>query len=222
MSFYVAYGSNLDSNQMKSRCPNSKFVKYSFLQNSRLVFSQESRRDSVGFASLDYSKGSKALVAIYETPEQDEYDLDSYEGACFTGVHRPYIKKYLDKDHYIYLGNSEYKNVDATPKISYLYTIFEGYKQSPYTSELLDLLNQYPQLKKNWTFFKSNRERCYRNITYNNVIFDNLSLRFSLFENCVFNDCSFVHTDMSLCTLKNVQLLDSDTRSLILHKTAIL
>ncbi len=43
--FYFAYSSNLKHNQIKNRCPNSKFVKNVYLERYRFVYDDYSTLD---------------------------------------------------------------------------------------------------------------------------------------------------------------------------------
>ena len=68
--YYIAYGSNLNVQQMRWRCPGARIIGTSELKGYRLIF-----------------KGSKTgsyltiePVAVWEVTEQDELALDRYEG----------------------------------------------------------------------------------------------------------------------------------------------
>jgi gamma-glutamylcyclotransferase len=80
--YYFAYGSNLDEEQMKFRCPNSKIHNIDIVKGYTLCFPQISaNRNYLGVAGIrksfndDYIKG-----VVYELSEEDLKLLDGFEG----------------------------------------------------------------------------------------------------------------------------------------------
>lgn len=73
---YVAYGSNLNLEQMKDRCPTATVVAKGFLENYELVFRGE--RNSA-FATIEPLEGSKVPVLLWDIKSLDEKNLDDYE-----------------------------------------------------------------------------------------------------------------------------------------------
>ena len=69
---YVAYGSNLNLEQMRRRCPTAKAVGATVLRNWRLVFK--------GVATIERHMGSKVPVLVWDIQPEDEAALDIYEG----------------------------------------------------------------------------------------------------------------------------------------------
>ena len=69
--FYASYGSNLNIDQMLTRCPRAKSVTKIFLNNWKLVFR--------GVADIIRSPGSKVPIGIYEISDECEKALDQYE-----------------------------------------------------------------------------------------------------------------------------------------------
>jgi len=65
---------------MKSRCPNSKFVRKGYLKDHELTFSKYSNRWSGGVADVVYKKGSQVWGLIYEVTIKDLHLLDGFEG----------------------------------------------------------------------------------------------------------------------------------------------
>jgi gamma-glutamylcyclotransferase (GGCT)/AIG2-like uncharacterized protein YtfP len=74
---YIAYGSNLNREQMARRCPTAKVAGASELQNFRLMF-----RGGNGYAvaTVEPCKGGSVPVLIWELTPADEAALDIYEG----------------------------------------------------------------------------------------------------------------------------------------------
>ena len=74
---YVAYGSNLNTTQMKFRCPTARIVGAGILHDYKLVF-RGSNGNAV--ATIESSEGRHVSVLIWEVTAQDEAALDAYEG----------------------------------------------------------------------------------------------------------------------------------------------
>lgn len=70
---YLAYGSNLNMDQMYNRCPNAEFLGTGFLQDWKLVF----RR---GYLTVEPEKGCELPFALWSVNKEDEKALDRYEG----------------------------------------------------------------------------------------------------------------------------------------------
>lgn len=73
MKYYLAYGSNLNIPQMKYRCPDAVPVCTTTIPNYRLLF----RR---GFLTIEPMQGSSVPVVVWKVSDQDEKNLDRYEG----------------------------------------------------------------------------------------------------------------------------------------------
>lgn len=78
--FYLAYGSNLDVVQMKCRCPGAVVVGMTWLDDYRITFRGNSRS---GVANIEPRKGSRVPVGIWSITQEDERNLDRYEGYPF-------------------------------------------------------------------------------------------------------------------------------------------
>ena len=75
--YYLAYGSNLNLNQMLTRCPNSKKVGTALLENYRLMF----KRSQTGYyLTIEKANGFKVPIGVFLVDEYDERSLDRYEG----------------------------------------------------------------------------------------------------------------------------------------------
>lgn len=75
--FYLAYGSNLNLNQMAFRCPGAKIAGMATLDDYRLLF-RGSRTGA--YLTVEPCKGSQVPVGVWEITEADERALDRYEG----------------------------------------------------------------------------------------------------------------------------------------------
>ena len=77
---YVAYGSNLNIDQMTKRCSGAILKGTGVIKNYELQFKG---RDTGAFATISPKKGAETPIAIWSITEQDERFLDRYEGFPF-------------------------------------------------------------------------------------------------------------------------------------------
>ena len=81
MRYYFAFGSNINSNQMKSRCPSAKIIGVAVLRNWRLSFAGRSKTWHGGVATIEKKKFSKTYGVVYQITNDDLEILDRYEGS---------------------------------------------------------------------------------------------------------------------------------------------
>jgi gamma-glutamylcyclotransferase (GGCT)/AIG2-like uncharacterized protein YtfP len=84
---YFAYGSNLDPEQMRSRCPGHRTVGLARLPDHRLTFPLYSETWQGGAAGLALAHGETVWGALYELTDDDLAALDRYEGWKSEGHH---------------------------------------------------------------------------------------------------------------------------------------
>ncbi len=70
--YYIAYGSNMNLEQMKHRCPHSKRIGTGILKDWYLLFNIH--------LDIIESKGDEVPVVIWDIDEKDWKNLDMYEG----------------------------------------------------------------------------------------------------------------------------------------------
>lgn len=82
MLYYFAYGSNMSHEQMKRRCPGSRFIKKVYLENAKFVYDGESITwGDKAVANVISSEGSVVWGGLFEINEEHLSDLDiRYEG----------------------------------------------------------------------------------------------------------------------------------------------
>ena len=122
---YVAYGSNLNTYQMRYRCPTARLVGTGVVKDHELQF--KGRKDSA-FATLAPSEGSAVPVAVWELQPRDEKALDRYEG---------FPNYYFKQDIPVEMKNGETINGMVyimnlrqdfgIPSPGYVQTVSEGY-----------------------------------------------------------------------------------------------
>lgn len=118
---YLAYGSNINLEQMARRCPNSKVIGTAMIPDYELEFR--------GVATIVPKKGAEVPVLMWEIDQQDELNLNSYEG-----FPRLYRKEIFEmevngkiREGMAYLMN--YKGI-APPTAQYYNGIKKGYEDN--------------------------------------------------------------------------------------------
>jgi len=76
---YAAYGSNLDPEQMSTRCPHSPTRGTGWLPGWRLTFGGDGW--DAALPTLAEDAASQVFVGLYDVPSGDEQALDSWESA---------------------------------------------------------------------------------------------------------------------------------------------
>ena len=132
---YIAYGSNLNKNQMQYRCPTAKPIAVATLKDHQLVFQG---RPFNAHANVIPAKGQEVPVAIWEITARDEANLDVYEGVA--GGY--YTKETMEievngeqKEALVYIMTP---NPYGIPTDRYLQTIAEGYKDFNLPARILN------------------------------------------------------------------------------------
>lgn len=82
---YAAYGSNLDPQQMATRCPHSPLRGVGWLQGWRLTFGGDGWDGAL--PTLAEQAGAQVFVGLYDVPESDAAALDGWESAD-SGLYR--------------------------------------------------------------------------------------------------------------------------------------
>ena len=75
----LAYGSNMNCDQMRERCPSSRFMGIAVLRDQKLAFTRESRRRRCGVADAVAEVG-RVWGVVYEIVDLDVVKLDASEG----------------------------------------------------------------------------------------------------------------------------------------------
>jgi gamma-glutamylcyclotransferase (GGCT)/AIG2-like uncharacterized protein YtfP len=93
MVYYFAYGSNLDWEQMKDRCPSVSFMGKALLDNYELAFTRRSSKRECGVADIIESKGAIVWGVVYTLNEDELKILDEYEGFHPEKKNSAYIRR---------------------------------------------------------------------------------------------------------------------------------
>ena len=131
---YIAYGSNLNIEQMERRCRTAMLFGISKLDGYRLVFRGD---NASAVASVEKQKGSSVPVLVWEIQKEDELALDRYEGYPYL-----YRKEKVKIDvagirttGMMYVMNKGKKL--AVPGRYYYEIIAQGYKEAGFDIDIL-------------------------------------------------------------------------------------
>ena len=132
--YYIAYGSNMSVEQMKTRCPDARPIGTAVLRGWRLVFRLH--------ANIEKQDGGEVPVVVWAISQRDERYLDHYEG--FPNY---YHKKTMPVKVKLFSGGHE--TVDAMvyimndgrpaeiPYIDYYSVVAEGYRHFGFNPKVL-------------------------------------------------------------------------------------
>lgn len=81
MALYAAFGSNLDPEQMRQRCPHSPATGTGWVEGWRLTFGGEELGWEGALATLAEAPGERVFVGLYDLTDEDAEALDAWEGA---------------------------------------------------------------------------------------------------------------------------------------------
>jgi|GEM_PF-544665 len=131
---YIAYGSNLNIEQMEQRCPYALPLGTTMLDGYRLLF----RGGSNAVATVEPMAGMVVPVLVWEITPRCEEALDRYEGWP-----RLYRKEVLNicmdgnpTEAMVYIMNEVYPY--GRPGDYYLNVIKEGYASAGFDTDVLD------------------------------------------------------------------------------------
>ena len=137
--YYLAYGSNLNLNQMKTICPTSKLIGKTILNDYRLVFKGRGK----GFLTVEESLNSLVPIGVFEITELDEHNLDWYEGypTLYTKKTISVIFNGQKIEGLIYIMNPNYTY--SLPNMKYITTCTEGYNNFGFNRAILSEAFEY-------------------------------------------------------------------------------
>ncbi len=77
--YYFAYGSNMNWEQMRRRCPSAEFVSIARLPGYRFAIARHSRLRKCGTANIFVDTESDVWGILYDVSEEDLARLDAFE-----------------------------------------------------------------------------------------------------------------------------------------------
>lgn len=137
--YYLAYGSNLNMEEMKQRCPFSVPIGATTINNYRLVYKGTKY---TSYLTIEPCEGSIVPVGVYEITPLDESNLDFYEG-----VPTFYTKETITVQLYgqeiealVYIMNPNYSY--NLPTSMYIERCINGYKYFKFDPKFLEIALQ--------------------------------------------------------------------------------
>jgi gamma-glutamylcyclotransferase (GGCT)/AIG2-like uncharacterized protein YtfP len=125
---YAAYGSNMNLEQMRQRCPKAKRSGNGELHGYELTF----RGNQAGVANVERSARACVPIVLWAITKDCERALDRYEG-----YPRLYKKEMVnittpagEQTAMIYVMAKEYEKMPAMPNDYYFEIIKQGYKDN--------------------------------------------------------------------------------------------
>ena len=133
--YYIAYGSNLNKEQMSHRCPGAKPVGTGKLGDTMLTFRN-------GVLTIEPREGSETPVAVWEIYPWNEASLDAYEGfpRFYRKERRDILVDFQDGTQracpaFVYIMNG--RRVPQPPTDYYYQTCLRGYQDFGFDAEPL-------------------------------------------------------------------------------------
>ena len=127
MKYYLAYGSNLNKEQMQKRCPGAVPVGAMVLKGYELRFR--------GPLTIVKKKGGRVPLGIWQVSEEDEKSLDRYEGFPNFYYKKTLPWKNMDAEVFMYVMHED--RPLGIPSESYYEVCRQGYEDFGFTEERL-------------------------------------------------------------------------------------
>ena len=143
---YIAYGSNMDLEQMQSRCPEAELLGTGRLENWRLMFKGSK---TGAYATIEREKGQNVPILLWRITATDEERLDRYEGFPTFYYKRTLQVVKTDADGkpcgttcgMAYIMHEERKL--GLPTVDYLAVLDEAYRKFGFDEEILAAAYEY-------------------------------------------------------------------------------
>jgi gamma-glutamylcyclotransferase (GGCT)/AIG2-like uncharacterized protein YtfP len=131
---YLAYGSNLNLEQMAYRCPDAAVIGSTTLHDYQLLF-RGSRHN--GVATIEIKRGSSVPVLLWQITEKCERALDRYEGHPHL-YRKKNLMVNLDGDELVAMAYVMNPGPPlAMPDAYYYATILHGYRDCGFDEGIL-------------------------------------------------------------------------------------
>ena len=134
-TLYLAYGSNLHTDQMAHRCPGAKVIDTATLKDYRLVF-RGGRHGAV--ATVEPCVGKSVPVLLWGITEANERSLDIYEGwpRLYRKVNVPITVDGKQRTAMMYVMTDGHELGEPSP--GYYSVIAHGYKDFGFDLAVLE------------------------------------------------------------------------------------
>lgn len=145
--YYIAYGSNLNIDQMKWRCPDAEIVGTGEIKDYELLFKGSK---TGAYLTVEKKKGEAVPVGIWSVTSEDEKALDRYEG-CPNFYYKTNMSvlvktrngRQRELNCFVYIMHED--RLIEVPSKRYIYTCLCGYGDFGFSNKAL-----YAALEKSW------------------------------------------------------------------------
>ena len=120
-TIYIAYGSNMDLEQMAYRCPDATLLGTGMVHGYQLLFKGSG---TGSYATIEPKRGAIVPVYIWEISDADEERLDRYEGYPV----------------FYYKTELEYEDENGDPQTGMVYIMHEDRELGLPTRDYYDIL----------------------------------------------------------------------------------
>ena len=138
--YYIAYGSNLNIQQMRQRCPSARIIGTAELEGWQLLFKGSL---TGSYLTIEQEPSGRVPVAVWEVTRGDERSLDWYEGfpnfyykkeleLGVTGIRTGTVRR---RRAFVYIMHEE--RPIGIPTKAYLRVCAEGYHSFGFDVEYL-------------------------------------------------------------------------------------
>ena len=148
----LAYGSNLNLEQMHKRCPSAKIVGKGILEDYRLLFKGKERH---AYLNIEPFEGSFVPVLLWSLEPSDELALDKYEEFPVTYYKENLLikgedGKYITAMAYIMTEPKGKERPLNLPSDRYLKTVLVGYAENGFDQSIIEAAVKFSEneLKK--------------------------------------------------------------------------
>ena len=145
LRYYLAYGSNLNLEQMSNRCPTAKKAGIAIINNYRLMFKGSA---SGNYLTIERAEGYFVPVGVFVIEESDESALDRYEGYPNFYYKKDFRVELRDDndnrsmiDAFVYVMHEE--RVLGAPADEYVQRVLKGYEAFGFDARLLEEAVEY-------------------------------------------------------------------------------
>lgn len=143
------YGSNMDEEQMKFRCPDAQLLGTGIIENWRLMFKGSK---TGAYATIEREKGCTVPILLWRISAADEERLDRYEGfptfyykrtiqAIRTGANDENLSRMRGM---AYIMHEERKL--GTPSAHYYSVLAEAYAKFGFDIKILEDADEYKKI----------------------------------------------------------------------------
>lgn len=147
-----AYGSNMNLDQMKERCPHSDLA--SFIAEARgwkLCFPRESDKRKGGVGSMEKQEGSSVWGVVFSVSERDLKGLDRNEGVLLKRYTRGPVEVHKQNGDVVqaetYFAVRQ-REQDFTPHKDYIDLYLQGARHFGLPAEYLEFLDRLQEQAK--------------------------------------------------------------------------